>query len=211
MRVGRISRSPHLWPEARRERVRMPFQKLTFEADYDDVLMSPKGSHFSPESRSRWFDDQNGVVDPFEEGKLSGRLFRRVPRFDSGGSSGRRKPDDCLRSTARPGRFRRGYQYNGSGAERTKYCNNYEPFDQIRRRDPSDRVRRFRYDGEDCFVVQDAQNEDNSYIRSVGRRDIRSGREERGPFRYNRERTNAIGPKLSAIGDEDEDASPPSG
>ncbi|XP_028067266.1 uncharacterized protein LOC114270070 isoform X1 [Camellia sinensis] len=209
MEVRRLSRSPDFRSEARMERIRrMPFQKPNFEADDEEIYMSPPRNRFSPPPcHSKWINDRNCVAAArFRERKSPGRLFGRNQRFDSVGSPRRMKSDDYFRSTIRPGRFTemsggagRGHKYNGSDSDRTKHGDRYEMINRARRCDTGGVVRRFRYDAEDCF---EAHNEE--------RRDVaRSAREARGPFRYNNnERMYGAGPKLSGIRGYHEDASP---
>ncbi|XP_052196160.1 uncharacterized protein LOC127803750 [Diospyros lotus] len=214
MGVRGLDRTPDLRSEFKMERTRMLSQKSDFPAD-EDIFLSPSRNGFFPRNSTQWIDNQNYMAAPFKPKKPPGRMFWRNPRFDSRGSSGRMKSDDCRsmigsrRFTDLPGGAGRGHKYDaGRHCEGMEEGGRYEMIRGARHYDTGGGVRRFHYDEDDYFELRNCQIEEDSCIRGSDRRDMpmtRSGREERGAFRYNNERKYATpagpGSKLSRIRD----------
>lgn len=210
-----LSRSPDFRSEARMERVRLPFQKPSFTADYETGFVSPPRSRFPPQRNSRWIDNRDCGIDHFRDRRSPVRMFRPSQRFDSVGSPGRLKSDDYFRPMIRPGRFPeiaaagRGRRYEDSDDDRRKHGTRYEMIHPVRRYERDGVLRRFRYDAEDDFVSHNHDNDD--FIRGTDRRlrDIpRRAREDKGHLRYNHDRMYNSGPKSFGMREYDEDVSP---
>lgn len=99
------SRSPDFRSEARMDRMRAPFQKPNFAADYGESFMSPPRGRFSPQRNFRGLDDRNFVDSHLRHRRSPLNVFRQSQRLESIGLSGRLKSDDSFRPMMRPGRF----------------------------------------------------------------------------------------------------------
>lgn len=151
--LRRFSRSPDFRPEVRMDRVRLPFQKPSFPAEYDADFISPPRNRFSPPHNSRWVDDRDCAVDQFRDRRSPVRMFRQSQRFDSVGVPGRLKSDNNFRPMIRSGRFAemagggRGRRFEGSDDDRRKYGDRYDIL-PVRHYERDGILRQIRYDAE---------------------------------------------------------------
>ncbi|KAL8557238.1 hypothetical protein ACS0TY_004616 [Phlomoides rotata] len=160
----RCSRSPEFRPEARMERMRLPFSKPSFiESDYVDDYMSPppRGRFSPPQQNCRWVDERN-FAERRRRSPPPVRAFRRPQRFDAG----RVKSDEYFRPVARSGRF----SFMGNGGRECKLESVYEDrrreedgemMHQALHCDDGGNVRRFRNNGSDNFEMNKLNNEDD--------------------------------------------------
>ncbi|XP_052186762.1 uncharacterized protein LOC127797693 [Diospyros lotus] len=213
MGVRGLDRPLGLRSEFMMERTRMLSQKSDFPAD-EGILFSPPRNDFFSHCDSQWIDDHSYMATHFKQKISPGKMFWRNPRYHSRGSPGRMKSDDCRpmigsrRFTGLSGGAGRGHKYDGRHCEGVEDGDRYEMNHRGRHYDTGGAVRPFHYDADDYCELHNTQNEDNC-SRGSDRRDMpmprpRTGREERGSFRYNNERKYAAGPK-SRIQDYEED------
>lgn len=176
--VGTRRHSPDFRPEARVQGERFPVHKPNFSGDFEGGFVSPpRGRRLSPHRISRCFDERKCMDGQYRDRRSSPvRMFRRNPRFDSGGYPGRLKSDDHFRPMTRPGRFshipgagRGTPSYDDGGDHRRKSEERYETMNRVRRYETGSDVRRFRYDAEDYFEPRNSRNEDDCF-RSADRR-----------------------------------------
>lgn len=177
------SRSPEFRSESRTDRVRVPFQKPAFAADYGESFMSPPRGRFSPQRHYRWVDNSRNFVDDnlrHRRSPVGG--FRRSQKLDHHvGFSGRLKSDDHSRSIG--GRLVRSPLMDGStGRASCKLEENSENrrndercggmMQRGRHSEASAAIlRRSRHDAEDSFNAGGNLNKDDD-VRSTDRRDV---------------------------------------
>lgn len=160
-------RSPELRTETRMERMRVPFKKSSYVAEYGEGFVSPTRRHFSPDRKSRWMEDQNfGVGSQLRRGRSPVRGIRRNQRFDGMGSD-RLKSDDYFRPMIRTRRF----PMMGNTGRVSKFENNYndsrhddrgEMMHQVRHSDVGSIGRRIGHDVDDKFEAAAGGNSQNN-------------------------------------------------
>lgn len=183
----RHSRSPELRPESRMDRMRVPFQKPTFVADYGESFMSPPRGRFSPQRSYRWVDNRNFVDDHLRHRRSPVGAFRRSQKLDHVGFSGRLKSDVHLRAIGRPGRFPimdgigRACKLEENGDDR-RNDERSGMMQRGRHSEASAIMRRSRHDAEDHFNAGNLNKDDD--VRSTDRRDVpRCAREDKRTFK----------------------------
>lgn len=178
------SRSPEFRSESRMDRMRVPFQKPTFAAEYGESFMSPPRGRFSPQCGYRWVDNRNFIDDNLRHRRSPVGVFRRSQKLDHVGFSGRLKSDDHFRGMGgRPGRL--PLVDGGVGRackleENSEDRRNDERSGMMQRggrhSEASTMLRRSRHNAEDNFNKDD--------VRSTDRRDVpRNAREDKRTFK----------------------------
>ncbi|KAJ8773219.1 hypothetical protein K2173_028396 [Erythroxylum novogranatense] len=159
----RLSRSPDFRPDARVDRMRLPFQK-PFGVTYEDGYVSPTRNHITSQHSSRWFDERNSALRSHRERKSPIRIFRQSQRYNSGRHINRMGSNDQFRLMRRSRKFPemglvgREREYEGSDEDRKKRSNRYEMVHRVRRYD-ADGVQ--RYNTENSLVGNDSHDYDN--------------------------------------------------
>lgn len=184
------SRSPEFRSESRMDRMRVPFQKPAFAADYGESFMSPPRGRFSPQRNYRWVDNRNFVDDNLRHRRSPVGGFRRSQKLDHVGFSGRLKSDEPFRGIG--GRLVRSPFMDGStGRASCKLEENSEDrrndersgmMQRGRHSEASAILRRSRHDAEDNFNAGNLNKDDD--VRSTDRRDVpRNAREDKRTFK----------------------------